>query len=80
MGCGKGAWWKRVKDPSARDKARRYYYSQRSQDIAGMKKAAAEGRRLYMKAKRTAATERKRKASSLRGKRSKAHGSKWAPF
>lgn len=35
--CG-GAWWKAVKDPKARDKARRAYYAQRARDFEGWRK------------------------------------------
>lgn len=80
MGCGKGAWWKSVNDPSTRDKARRYYYANRSKDLAGMKAAAAAARSIYAKTKKTTSGERKRKAAGLRGKRAKARGSTRAPF
>ncbi len=80
MSCGKGAWWKSVKDPKARDKARRYYYAQRALDFSGMKKASAEARRIYAKSKKANAADRRRKAAGLRGNRSKARGSSWAPF
>jgi len=35
--CG-GEWWKSVKDPKARDKARRAYYAQRRRDLEGWRK------------------------------------------
>jgi hypothetical protein len=67
MPCkGPGGWWKRVKDPKARAKARRYFYAQRGKDLAGMKKTATEARRLY---KREHGSERKRLARITREER-----------
>jgi hypothetical protein len=72
MPCGgSGSWWKSVKNPKQREKARRYYYAQRGRDLAGEKAAAAEARRIMHTKKALGRHERRLKATSIRAKRSK---------
>jgi hypothetical protein len=67
--CGAGAWWKTVKDPTDKAKARRYYYAQRARDLAGMKAASSEARRKLRATKESQKAERQKRARVTREER-----------
>jgi len=78
MPCGKG--WSAIKDPTKRAKARRAYYARKKRDLDGMKAAAAQARREFRAEKHARASERRRRAAGLRGKRATSGKTRRSPF